>query len=344
MVKVESLFPIPGSKRGKKYAMLRPAPWQTQSCEPFMGGAAKSLEFGLKASLAEINPPQRKLARIPANTKAIAEYTRFYRQIAADFVAGIDVDQLMSYVNREQSMKALRAEIPHIAAILDERWQPLKTRLFDEVKADTDWTAAPYSFCQRACFGNVMRLNPLGTHYNVTWYVGKLANALRFDPETWCESLRSRRWNPTVFNNWEGAIAAVKSPYQTWLLLDPPYIEADGDRKMTPCYPGHFVTTADGRDATYRLAIEPLRFGLRRGFPLIHLCNYYSTKLDADVTAMAYESGYLCDRTMVGVCGSLGNSAGRYKHGQRVDSRPKPIECIWTFRPFEQLKLWEVPQ
>jgi site-specific DNA-adenine methylase len=337
---IESLFPIPGSKRGSKYATLRPAPRQSAICEPFMGGAAKSLEFGfLSPYLAEINPPQRKIARVPSSKKAITDYVKLYRQIASDFVDGIDVDQLLSYVKREQSMKALRAEIPGVAAVLDERWLPMKKRLFESVQADTDDQAAPYSFMQRSCFGNVMRLNPKGTHYNVTWHVGKLSNALRFDPEAWCESLRSRQWNPKVFSNWEGAIAAVKSPYITWLLLDPPYIEADGDRKMTPCYPGHVVTTEEGREATYRLATEPLRMGLRRGFPLIHLCNYYSAKLDLEVTEMAYEYGYLCDRQMIGICQALGNSAGRYKHGGRVDARQKPTECIWTFRPFAQLNL-----
>jgi len=91
---------------------------------------------------------------------------------------------------------------------------------------------------------------------------------------------------------------------------------------------------------TYALAVEPLKVALNRRFPLIHLTNYYSAKLDAEVTQMAHDAGYTCNRQAIGVCGAMGNSNGRKIHGDRADTRPRPVEYLWEFQPFSQLSLF----
>jgi hypothetical protein len=333
----KALYPIPGGKWRSKYSFLAPAQGQRQMCEPFMGAASQNLRWGLPGILGEIDPCKRAIALTPSNRRASEEYVRDYRSIAADFVHGIDLDSLLAYTKQKQAMKVLKAADGATYRKLSVRWHELTRWLYSDI-ASGEFSAGHYSFVQRAAFGNALRLAPSQKAFNMAWHIDKLKAALNFNPEQWCGSLKDFR--PTITPDWYSAITAVRHPQKCWLMLDPPYIEADGDRKMTPCYIGHKVT-GDGREETYRLAVEPLREGLSRGFPHVHLFNYYSSELDADVTRLAYELGYLCDRRMLGKCSALGNSNGRLVHGERVDKRPAPIECVWVFRPFEQLTLLE---
>ena len=338
----KSLYPLPGGKGGKsKYAMLRPLPTQTEICEPFMGAAGVSVGIGLPTILGEINVSQRAIATVPSCFWKSRRYATDYRAAQSEFLAGVDLVKLFSYIGQEKSQTTLREQDPGIYDLLTDRWHALTSRLFALVSADEPEPGL-YSFCQRSCFGNVMRLNPKGTAFNVSWHVDKLLNAVRFDPNHWAEWLYSRQWNPRVYSSWQGAISAVKRPNGCYLLLDPPYIEDEDDRKMTSAYVNHRVTTDDGRAYTYALAVEPLKVALNRGFPLIHLTNYYSAKLDSEVTQMAHDAGYICNRQAIGVCGAMGNSNGRKIHGDRVDSRPRPVEYCWEFQPFNQLNLFTI--
>jgi len=338
--KITSLYPIPGSKRGAKYAMLKPLLSQSQICEPFAGGAAKSLQLGLRSNLGEINISQAALAQVPTSKKTITNYIKDYEGIRSCFLEGIDLDALLRYADADvkQQQKALKEDCPKVVELLTQRWKSITLNLFESINSG-DPSSGIYSFCQRACFGNVMRLSPSASGFNVSWHVSKLKNAIAFSPHDWCEGLKAQHWNPQVLTSWERAINSVINPQKCYLLLDPPYVEAEGDKKMTPCYLGHKVT-GDGRAQTYALSIEPLREGLRRGFPWIQLTNYYSPQLDNEVTQLAIDNGYLCNRTMLGKCGALGNSNGRFKHGGRVDQRPEPIECAWSFQPWQQIELF----
>ncbi len=306
-----------------------------------MGGAGISIREGLKPVLGEINISQRVISQVPMSRRAIAQYVADYNAKRAEFLADIDLDELLKYAHKDvkQQQKVLRAETPGIASKLDERWHTLTDYLFREIEAGEPQPGV-YSFVQRVTFGNAVRLTPTGDAFNMAWHIGKLKQAIQFDPHAWCDELVAMKWRPEVYPCWQDAIAAIRNPAKCYLLLDPPYIEGDGDRKMTPCYKDHKVTTDDGRAGTYALAIEPLKVGLSRGFPLIHLTNYYSQRLDNDVTQMAIDAGYLCDRQMLGICGALGNSNGRLEHGGRVDDRPQPIECLWTFTPPKQISLF----
>ena len=336
----KSLFPIPGGKNKSKYAMLRPLPTQDEICEPFMGAAGVSVGIGLPTTLGEINISQRAIASVPSCFWKSRRYSTDYRAAQSEFLAGVDLDTLFSYIGQEKSQTTLRDRDTGIYDLLTGRWHGLTTRLFAAVSADEPEPGL-YSFCQRSCFGNVMRLNPRGSAYNVSWHVDKLLSAVRFDPNHWTEWLYSRQWNPRVYSSWQEAIAAVKRPDKCYLLLDPPYIEdEESDRRMSPCYPGHKITTDDGRAMTYSLAVEPLKVALSRGFPLIHLTNYYSAKLDSEVTELAHDAGYFCNRQAIGVCGAMGNSNGRKIHGDRADTRPRPVEYVWEFQPFSQLSLF----
>jgi len=320
--------------------MLRPLPTQAEICEPFMGAAGVSVGIGLPTTLGEINISQRAIAAVPSCFWKSRRYVADYRTAQSEFLAGVDLDRLFSYIGQEKSQTTLREQDPGIYDLLTERWHGLTSRLFAAVSADEPEPGL-YSFCQRSCFGNVMRLNPKGTAFNVSWHVDKLLSAVKFDPNHWTEWLYSRQWNPRVYSSWQDAIAAVKRPHECYLLLDPPYIEDEvSDRRMSPAYLNHFVTTDDGRAYTYSLAIDPICAALNRGFPLIHLTNYYSGKLDAEVTGLAHSAGYICNRQAIGVCGAMGNSNGRKIHGDRADTRPRPVEYVWTFQPFSQLSLF----
>ena len=335
----KSLYPLPGGKNKSKYTMLKPLPSQVEICEPFMGAAGVSVGIGLPSTLGEINISQRAIATVPSCFWQSRRYVADYHAAQSEFLSGVDLDRLFSYIGQKKSQTVLREQDTGIYDLLNDRWHGLTSRLFAAVSADEPEPGL-YSFCQRSCFGNVMRLNPKGTAYNVSWHVDKLLNAVRFDPNHWAEWLYSRRWNPRVYSTWQDAIAAVKRPDKCYLLLDPPYIEDTADRKMSSAYPGHKVTTQDGRAMTYALAVDPLKIALNRGFPLIHLTNYYSAKLDAEMTGLAHDAGYICNRQAIGVCGAMGNSNGRKIHGDLADTRPRPVEYLWTFQPFSQLSLF----
>lgn len=329
-MKVTSLAPYPGSKRAKKYAMLRSNDLP-RLCEPFMGGAATSIITRKKSVLGEINPWMRAIAHAPLRSNK-AKFVESYNEAREFFLNGIDQNILAQYQTRKKAQTALSTEQPDVYNELSDRWDLLKTTLWE-----SDPNAGLYAFCQYAAFGNVMRTNPKGTGFNVKWHVQKLRGAIVFSPEEFCESLHD--WRPNVYNSWQNAIEGCGRPKETHLLLDPPYW-GDGEKsKMTPCYPGHDIGTTDEHNVTYQLAIEPLQAGLERGFPLIHLCNYYSDKLQKDVIDLAFSYGYSVQRFDMGLCQALGNSNGRRKHGQRVDGRERPVEVIYQLKP-GQLELF----
>lgn len=318
--------------------LLCPLDHQTAIDEPFAGACGVSVHYSprMKPTLGEINISQRAIALAPTEFWRARRYERDYAAARDELLTGIDLDDLFAFVGREKSQGALKAERRDLYDLLNQRWDVLADRLFQAVSAGEP-EAGLYSFMQRACFGNVMRLNPKGTAYNVDPHVDKLANAYRFSPEDWIAWLESKKWSPRMRGDWKSALEAIKRPERCYLLLDPPYIEDTDSRKMTPAYINHKVTTDNGRAATYALAVDPIRMALSKGFPLIHFTNYYSSQLDQDVTRMSHDAGYICDRIAIGVCGAMGNSAGRYKHGDRQDKRPRPVEYLWTLRPCPQL-------
>lgn len=200
-----------------------------------------------------------------------------------------------------------------------------------------------YAFALRACFGNVMRLTPAGTHFNVSWHVDKLAQACAYDPQQWIDGLAAMRWDPIVLPSWEDAIAAVDNPSKTWALLDPPYLCDHATEKMSPCYTHHEITTQDGNEKTLQLAIDSFQAVLERGFHTISVCNYFVPRLDAAVKQLSADAGYSLQSTEMGECGALGNSNGRRKHGQRVDGRARPVEVIYRIEKVPT-KFFAVPQ
>jgi hypothetical protein len=338
-----ALFPLPGSKFGsavnrKKFLpLLRPLPHQTQVAEPFMGAAGLSIEYShLRSTLGDINISQRAIALAPTDFWLARQYERDYTQARDEALKGIDLDDLFAFVGRKTSQTVLKEERIDIYKKLNDQWDVLFDRLYHGIAAG-DPMPGLYSFMQRGAFGNVMRMNPNGTAYNVDPHVDKLSGAFKFNPEEWVAWLQSKNWSPRVCGSWQAAIERIKRPENCYLLLDPPYIEDTASRKMTPCYQNHRVTTDEGRAYTYSLAIDPIEIALNKGFPLIHFTNYYSAQLDADVTALAHAADYICDRVTIGICGAMGNSAGRHKHGDRADTRPRPVECLWILRRAEQL-------
>jgi hypothetical protein len=268
----KALYPIPGGKWRTKYSFLSPAQGQRQMSEPFMGQHPRTYDGSYLASLAKSTPAKgrspshRPTAKLPKNTPATIA------QLPLILSMGLTLTTCWHMPEQKQAMKALKANDGATYRKLSVRWHELTRWLYSDI-ASGEFSAGHYSFVQRAAFGNVLRLSPSGEGFNITWHVDKLKAALNFNPEQWCESLKDFR--PTITPDWYSAITAVRNPQKCWLLLDPPYIEADGDRKMTPCYIGHKVT-GGGREETYRLAVEPLREGLSRGFPWVHLFNYYS--------------------------------------------------------------------
>lgn len=330
MKKITSLIPIPGSKRAKKYDFLQPLPFQKTICTPFMGGAAKELKTCLRAIVGESNAALRDIAQAPKYESSIINFVREYQSALAYMVEDFPIDKILPYASVKQSQKQLRKYEPELAEILDFRWKTLCEKLWNSLE-NGESCAGLYMFCVRACFGNVMRMNPKQTAFNVSWHVDKLRQALQFNPQFWCDSLVAQKWNPEIYPSWEQAIEAVDNVPDTWLFLDPPYIEQEGDRKMTPCYMNHFVTT-EARENTFRLATDSLELGCKRGFLKIDLCNYYSDRLNDVVYLLADLYDYSVEMTTVGVCGALGNSNGRMIHGERRDLRERPIEVVWTLK------------
>lgn len=334
-----SLCPIPGSKRDKKYDVLCPGALPRMS-EPFMGGAARSAMYsGVKSSLGEINSAMRQIALAPTTSKRRKAYIDSYNAAKQRFITGIPLELVFAFKGAKESQKAFKKAEPGLYEELTGRWSEMKSELFAAILSDGSEVSGFYSFMQRSCFGNVMRLNPTGTAFNVSWHGEKLFNAVLFDSIEWVGQYRSIGWNPRVYSGWQEAIS-LSNPRYTYLLLDPPYWVDGKTSKMTPCYPGHKTGTHGDHDETFNLAVLPLVEGLRRGFPLIHLCNYYSPRLESAVTDSAFNFGYSVSRYEIGQCRALGNSNGRRQHGNRVDNRERPIEVIYELRPAKQLTLF----
>lgn len=337
-MKITSLFPIPGGKGKAKYdRYLFPQLDATAMVEPFMGGASRSIRYRhLPTYLGEVNPAQRAIALALHNPQQYIDsykeaHDRFWRMAWSDRQTILEM-----FAGAARSQKALKAILPKTYAVLTENWRKIVADLFYWMHSRVNPALAGYyAFCIRACFGNVMRLNPGGTHFNVTWHIDKLANACQYSPEAWVKALQSKRWNPTVLPCWEEAISAVPNPETTWLLLDPPYACAE-DSKMTPCYLAHSVTTKQGMSTTFDLAVDSLKAGLERGFTQIDCCNYYSEALDTAIRQLAATAGYSLSVHLMGECNALGNSNGRRMHGHRVDKRKRPIEVIYRINRVKQ--------
>jgi len=325
-----ALFPIPGSKVSRAYdRFLYPSMQATAICEGFAGGCGRSLRYyHLPTYLGEINPAQRAIALALHNSD---QYIQGYQEACDRFWSGHSGSyaKVLSFAGLEKAQSALSVAIPEIYAALTANWRAIATDLYEWMHGTPDARLAGYyAFCIRACFGNVMRLNPKGTHFNVTWHVDKLQNACQYNPQQWLDGLRAIAWSPNVFDCWEEAIAAVPDPSSTFLLLDPPYICSD-TAKMTPCYPGHQVTTKEGMATTFALAVDSLQAGLERGFESIAVCNYYDPDLNTAIQQLTSDAGYSASTHLLGECKALGNSNGRRVHGNRVDKRSRPVEVIY---------------
>ena len=327
---MRSLYPIPGNKGDRKYdSHLYPALTATAIAEPFMGAASRSILYNhLPAYLGEINPAQRAIALAIHNAN---RYVVGYLEAYGLFWSGCEhlKDRVLSYAGKEKSQTLLKKEIPEIYEELTKNWKEIASIVYKWMHGTQDpRLAGYYAFCIRACFGNTMRLNPTGTRFNICWHVDKLLNADGYDPAQWVRKLQAIAWNPNVFDCWEDAISAVPNPESTYCLLDPPYMCSQSER-MTPCYPNHSVTTKEGMDQTFALAIDSLAAALDRGFVNISVCNYFSDLLDASIKQLAADAGYQLTAVLMGECNTLGNSNGRRIHGDRVDKRLRPVEVIY---------------
>lgn len=316
MPKTTSLFPIPGSKRAKKYQAIF-SNSMGNLVEPFMGGASTSIITRKPSILADTNPWHRGLAK--AVSESPKDIVHQYQKALNRFTGGTGCNTFLAYSKVKQAQKVFKDEWPLTYARLTDQWREMGQDLYQGNPEDT---LGLYLFMQRAAFGNVLRLNPTHTGLNVSWHVQKLIGALSFEPYTWARALED--WKPTVVNSYQEAIA-LAAPEDTHLLLDPPYF--DPQNRMTPCYLGHVPSKV----GTLELAIDSLELGLSKGFPVIHLCNYYSPDLEERVRELAayYRRPFMA--YPMGRCKALGNSNGRLTHGERVDHREKPEEIIYEF-------------
>ncbi|MGL5064985.1 MAG: hypothetical protein ACRC62_33880 [Microcoleus sp.] len=328
--KPSSLYPIPGSKRAKKYSLLRPSSDHAAICEPFMGGAARSLlAHPLPCYLGEINPAQRAISLAPSRYPA--DFVEGYTVARERMVDGLDWTEALTYVGRKAAQKHLKRDLPDLYDEGRKRWHSIKADLFT-IRDDEDGiTAGATMFVMLAAFGNIIRLNPAGTNFNMSWHIDKLDQAMKFDPSQWVESFQSIEWAPNVYPCWQEALQA-KPGAKTYLLLDPPYC-VDGEiHKMTPCYRDHVAGHAQIDEPTLKLSTESLEMAIELGYEAIHLCNYWSERLVDDITQILAGTSYHVTWHMMGKCGALGNSAGRLEHGERVDGRERPIEWIWEIQ------------
>ena len=342
MSMTQQLFPLPGSKASRTYDYYLYPPMNAKAiCEPFMGACSSSIRYHhLPCYLGEINPAQRAIALALHNPQA---YIEGYRDAENWFWYDLEDEQdlVLSFAGQEKAQSKLSVVIPEIYQALTVHWKQIVSELYQWMHSTPDpRLAGYYAFCIRACFGNVMRLNPKGTHFNVTWHVDKLQNACQYNPQQWLDGLRAIDWNPNVFDCWESAIASVPDPSSTWLLLDPPYACQKSER-MTPCYPGHQVTTENGMSTTFKLATDSLLAALEREFKNIAVCNYDLPELDAAIQEMAASAGYVATKNIVGKCKALGNSNGRFKHGERIDKRSQPIEVIYQIRKTDKAVFYQ---
>lgn len=330
---IEQLFPLPGSKSASKYDAILYAPLDCHTiCEGFQGSAARSLLYSdlLSVILGEINPAQRAIALALQSPQP---YVDGYNEARDRFWSGLigHQEKVLSFAGVEKSKSAVVEAMPDVCEGLTQNWRSLLSDIYQLMSHDPTNPLLPgyYAFAIRAAFGNVMRLTPSGTRFNVSWHVDKLYQACVYDPQQWVDELAAMRWNPTVLNCWEEAIEAATAPDKTFLLLDPPYLCDHVTEKMSPCYAFHEIGTEARAEVTFKLAIDSLKAGLERGFKAIAVCNYYVPKLDEAVQELATAAGYSCQPTLMGECNALGNSNGRRKHGNRVDGRSRPIEVIY---------------
>jgi hypothetical protein len=216
----------------------------------------------------------------------------------------------------ESRQRVFRSTYPELSAQLDLRWKAdLADLLLERSRSNP-------LFMIRAAFGNILRLNPTGTAYNVSWHCEKLRRAI-------LSNIEPLDWNPVVSSDYIEAIRSVPEAKveRTYMLLDPPYLRPEGT-KMTPCYPGHTPNC----ESTRQLATHSLDSALSRGFPKVSLCNYWDSALDDQIKLTCMFWGYQVELQLLGTMDSFNTAKGRLVHGQRVDSRPKPIEAIWTIR------------
>jgi site-specific DNA-adenine methylase len=302
---MQPLFPYPGSKRRRCYHnILNPQPGATGICEPFAGSCATSLRLELpQVYLGEVNPSIRRIYSMDS------DFVASYRA-QADFYRSLTEWQDKT----ESRQQVFRPRYPELSAQLDCRWK------FDlaDLLTGGDW-ANPL-FMIRAAFGNILRLNPTGTAYNVSWHCEKLRRAI-------LSKVEPLGWNPIISNDYVEAICSIPEDKvdRTYMLLDPPYLQPEGT-KMTPCYPGH----APSRESTRQLAIGSLDLALSRGFPKVSLCNYWDSSLEDQIKEMCTLGGYRVEMQLLGTMDCFNTAKGRLVHGQRVDKKPKPIEAIWT--------------
>lgn len=334
---IQQLFPFPGAKSASKYDRYLYPPMDCNSiCEPFMGSAATSIRFHwLKAYLGEINPAQREISLALQSPDL---YCAMYQTARDRFWEDcLDyMDDVFAYEGTKNAQTRLSAENPWTYERLTLSWKELTADLYKLIQANDPSIAGLYAFCLRAAFGNVMRLTPSGAHFNISWHIDKLVQAHKHNPEDWLNDLRAINWNPTVLDCWQEAIAAVPDPSKCFLLLDPPYTCDHKTEKMTPCYVGHNVTTQNGHNETFNLAIDSLKAGLEREFSAIAFCNYYTDLLNDAVLDLISATQYSCTMHQIGECNALGNSNGRRKHGERVDQRRRPIEVIYRIEKVQK--------
>jgi hypothetical protein len=320
---LNQLYPLPGAKVDKKYSMLVPDSSHKAICQPFMGSAARSLGSSLPNYLGDINAAHRSIAQAH---KSPDEFAAAYWGFRDRLIEGIDVNLLANYENQ----RPLKADHPDIFQLITDRWKAMQSDLYAERHDESVGMAGRYYFSLKATFGQVMRLNPRETAFNNAWHVDKLNAAIVFSPAEWCQRMAVTPFDATIYPSWQTAIEAPPEPWQTYLILDPPYWCDGSIHKMTSCYPGHAINYMGQFDPVFDLAIAPLKRAIELGYRKIHLCNYYSPQLDRAITELTAD--YNVMGFEIGECRSLGNSAGRLTHGNRKDGRERPIEMIWEIR------------
>jgi site-specific DNA-adenine methylase len=286
-----ALFPYPGSKRHSRYhGLIQPQEGATVICEPFAGSAATSLRFPQMAAVwGESNPAIRGLMRAIGDPDLIENAARGYVWAA--------------YNHRVDGV---------------EGWR----RILETSRGGAYYTGI-YHYIQRSCFGNVVRESSRG--YNVSPSPDKFPSAQGFDLYGHLDRLEAAK-PYKVLPDWSTAIAETPPVYTAYVLLDPPYYQVDGCRKMTACYPGHDPRTA------LELATRSLEQALASGFGRVQLTNYQSAELDAIAAAAATRHSYtLCVYEVGQACRSLGNSNGRLVDGHRATKGRYPTEAVYTF-------------
>ncbi len=327
---LESLYPIPGSKRAKKYKMLRPMRHHTAICEPFMGGASRSIEaWPLPCYLGEIDPAKRAIGFAPSRYPD--DFIECFEVARSRMIDGIDWTEALTYVGAKNAQKHLKRDLPEIWYEGRDRWTSIKQDLFEIRDDETGESAGATMFVLMVAFGNIIRLAPKGTHFNMSWHIDKLDQAMKFNPHEWVAAYQAINWKPNTYSSWQEAIEAKPGP-KTYLLLDPPYCADGKTNKMTPCYRDQKAGSVNINEETLALATQSLERALELGYQDIHLCNYYSLRLADAITQIMAGSSYSVVPHVMGKCGALGNSNGRLKHGKRKDGRERPIEWIWEIR------------